>query len=297
MIGTGKQQAVTAESIQGAIHAYAAGGENRLRPEGNESAWEDPLVGFSRGDDPLYEQMKEDIGDFLWTPAEIFNATFPGQPASAEELTVISWILPQTRQTREEHREAKNVPADRWALSRQYGEVFNTRLRDHLTAWLAETGHQAVAPQNSALWSRERSDRYGLASSWSERHAAHVSGLGTFGLCDGLITAKGKAVRCGSVVVRLAVPVTPRPYRGHHDDCLFFQDSSCGRCMARCPAAAITPTWHDKGKCSRYLQEVTIPFIRGRFGFTVTACGFCQVGVPCEAARPRHATGASLSLP
>jgi hypothetical protein len=35
------------------------------------------------------------------------------------------------------------------------------------------------------------------ASSWSERHAAHAAGLGTFGLCDGLITAKGKAMQGG----------------------------------------------------------------------------------------------------
>jgi epoxyqueuosine reductase QueG len=29
----------------------------------------------------------------------------------------------------------------------------------------------------------------------SERHAAYAAGLGTFGLCDGLITSVGKAVR------------------------------------------------------------------------------------------------------
>ena len=43
------------------------------------------------------------------------------------------------------------------------------------------------------------SEKYGMASCWSERHAAFVSGLGTFGLCDGLITPVGKAMRCGSV--------------------------------------------------------------------------------------------------
>ena len=44
-----------------------------------------------------------------------------------------------------------------------------------------------------------------------QRHAAHAAGLGTFGLCDGLITAKGKAMRAGSVVARIAVAQTPRP--------------------------------------------------------------------------------------
>ena len=55
-------------------------------------------------------------------------------------------------------------------------------------------------------WARVTSDRFGFASTWSERHAAYASGLGTFGLSDGLITPRGQAMRCGSVVARIAVP-------------------------------------------------------------------------------------------
>ena len=36
-----------------------------------------------------------------------------------------------------------------------------------------------------------------------ETHAAHAAGLGTFGLCDGLITPIGKAIRVGSVVAKM----------------------------------------------------------------------------------------------
>jgi epoxyqueuosine reductase len=52
-------------------------------------------------------------------------------------------------------------------------------------------------------WTVVNSQRYSYASSWSERHAAYAAGLGTFGLCDGLITARGKAVRFGSIISKL----------------------------------------------------------------------------------------------
>jgi hypothetical protein len=44
---------------------------------------------------------------------------------------------------------------------------------------------------------------------------AYAAGLGTFGLCDGLITARGKAMRTGSVVARLEIDASPRPYDDH----------------------------------------------------------------------------------
>jgi ferredoxin len=276
-----------AEWIRGCICAYAASGENILAPDHPEPAWDEPLVGFSRGDDPLYRQFKEQIGPFFWTPPEIFAVAFPGVPAEPGELTVISWILPQTERTRLDSRREKAMPSDRWARSRKYGEEFNVRLRGRLVEALREAGREAVAPLLFPLWKQETSDRYGLASSWSERHAAYAAGLGTFGLCDGLITPRGKAMRCGSVVARIAVPPSARPYDDHHAYCLFYADGSCGKCVKRCPAGAISREGgHDKLKCRHYIHEVASKYIQSRLGFETNPCGLCQTGVPCEAGIP-----------
>jgi epoxyqueuosine reductase len=273
--------------IRDCIRKYAASDENSLHLDsGHEPAWEEPLVGFSRGDDPLYREFKEDIGPFLWTPSEAFAAAFPEMRAAPEELTVISWILPQTAQTRLDNSREKTLPADRWALSRKYGEEFNIKLRDHLVHSLREAGCEAIAPMNSPLWKWETSDRYSLASTWSERHAAYASGLGTFGLCDGLITPKGKAMRCGSVVAKITVSPSERPYTDRHAYCLFFFDGSCGKCIKRCPADAIAREGHDKKKCFNYLHDVTAKHIQSRLGFETSPCGLCQTGVPCEAKIP-----------
>jgi epoxyqueuosine reductase len=276
-----------AARIRERIVRYVASGENSLSLDGGrEPAWDEPLVGFSRGDDPLYQGFKDDIGPFYWTPPEIFAVSFPDVQVKPDELSVISWVLPQTEQTRRDNGREKTFSAERWARSRKYGEEFNVKLRDHVAGFLREAGHEAVAPMNSPRWRREKSARYGFASSWSERHAAYASGLGTFGLCDGLITPRGKAVRCGSVVARIAIPPSARPYTDHHAYCLFYFDGSCGKCMERCPAEAITREGHDKEKCATYVHDVSAKSIRSRFGFDTPGCGLCQTGVPCEAKIP-----------
>lgn len=274
--------------IREGISRFAASEENAIEPGGvPEKAWDEPLVGFSRGDDPLYRYFKEDIGPFYLTPQEIFNAAFDKAQAAPAELAVISWILPQTERTRRDNAREEALPAERWARTRTLGEDFSMKLRDHVVALLREAGHEAVAPMRSPLFKTETSARYGKASTWSERHAAYASGLGTFGLCDGLITPRGKAMRCASVIARIDLSPTVRPYDDHHAYCLFYFNGSCGKCIKRCPAGAITKAGgHDKEKCSAYIHEVTIPSCKDRFGFEANACGLCQTGVPCEAAIP-----------
>ena len=261
--------------------------ENTLKNAANDRAWADPLVGFSRGDDPLYQEFKEAVGPFHWTPEELFRKTFPALKVAPGQLTVISWILPQTEATKADHRRETACTSERWARSRVFGEEFNNELRRHVASRLIKEGFPAVAPALSPLWEMKQSERFGRACTWSERHAAYAAGLGTFGLSDGLITPKGKAMRCGSVVARIQVPATPRPYEDHHAHCLFFaRDGACGKCISRCPIEAITEKGHDKVACEKYLRETMAEHVSSHFGFKGYACGLCQVNVPCESRIP-----------
>jgi len=263
------------------IHSPA----NTLKNPENDPAWAEPLVGFCRGDDPLFAKFKRHVGVFHWTPLEIFHKTFPLLQVTAAELAVVSWVLPQTKKTKADLRRETLHPSESWARARIFGEEANVKLRRHVEAALQASGVEAVAPLLSPLWRMKHSERFGFASTWSERHAAYAAGLGTFGLCDGLITAKGKAMRCGSVVARFPVPPASRPYHDHRAYCLFFAQGTCGKCIDRCPAGAVTKEGHDKLKCRAYLEE-TAAFVKSHFGFDGYGCGFCQTGVPCESQIP-----------
>ncbi len=259
---------------------------NTLGPGLPEPAWEEALVGFSRGDDPLYQEAKDFVGAFHFSPLEIFSLTFPEIRTGAEDLTVISWVLPQREATKADNRREKSFPSERWLRARFPGEGFNQVLRRHLVKILAENGIPAVAPVLSPHWSILQDTPFGYASKWSERHVAHISGLGTFGLCDGLITPKGKAHRVGSVVARIKIEPTPRPYRDHRAYCLYFADGGCRACAKRCPVGAIDETGHNKIICREYLRGPVNRYAKGLLGEDWYGCGLCQTKVPCESGIP-----------
>ena len=261
---------------------------NDLGMPTGEPAFATPLVGFAAGDDPLFAELKRHVGPSHWTPAEAFALAFPKRAAATAELSVISWILPHTLQTRRDNRRQTRLPAERWVRAKFAGERFNVALRDHLVTVLTEAGVAAVAPTRLPQWSMAA-----VSSDWSERHIAYAAGLGTFGLCDGLITPLGKAMRCGSIVAGLSVAATPRPYEDHHAYCDFFSERHCAVCVDRCPVGAISEQGHDKDRCHAYLEQVRREHVEPRFGFSTDACGLCQTKVPCEShlpgrARPRR---------
>ena len=118
--------------------------DNHLQDPDQERAFDLPLVGFAAGDDPLFAAYKEHVGPFHWTPAEVFELTFPKTPVPAEALTVIAWILPQTRATKADNRKAEQFPAERWARARTFGETFNAQLRQHVVDALAARDVAAI---------------------------------------------------------------------------------------------------------------------------------------------------------
>lgn len=259
---------------------------NTLQNSNSEKAFDTPLVGFSRGDDPIYETYKEVVGPFHWTPMEIFTRTFKVLSVQAKELTVISWILPQTQATKADNRKQTIYPAERWARARIYGEEVNVKLRQHAIEILQKNGYLAMAPMLSDQWEKKKSDTYVFSSTWSERHAAYAAGLGTFGLCDGLITPRGKAMRTGSVIARIQIPPTQRPYNDHHAYCLYHTQGICGKCIPRCPVEALSEAGHDKIKCLNHLKPVTEDYVKANYGFDGYGCGLCQTKVPCESKIP-----------
>lgn len=261
---------------------------NRLGPAyGDEPFWGEPLVGFAAGDDPLFQDFKRTAGPEHWTPGEIFRLTWPDAAVDDAELSVVSWVLPHVPATVAENAAARQFPSERWARSRNLGENVNAELRRYLVAVFEQAGHAAVAPMLSPLWKRLEHETLVFTSRWSERHIAHACGLGTFGLCDGLITPLGKAVRLGSVVVRGVVPPTPRPYALYDEYCPARRDGRCGACIRRCPAGALSRNGHDKRKCAAYCGEVIGPYGRATYGLEgVMGCGLCQSGVPCSTGIP-----------
>ena len=118
--------------VEKAIRRFiATSPSNTMKDESGNPAWDDVLVGFAGGADPIWQQYKEYVGAFHWTPWEVFNQHVP-EPTGAKELTVIAWVLPQRDMVRRSNRRAKKYPSEEWARIRIHGEEFNVALRHHL---------------------------------------------------------------------------------------------------------------------------------------------------------------------
>ena len=282
------EQTIIEEIVRFAAESPA----NRL-PGGVERYFDEPLVGFAAAGDPIFTDYKRLIGDFHLTPRELVTATLESEPW--QPATVICWSLPITRPTRESNGQETRVPSRQWSETRSFGEQFNGALRKHLVAWLKGRGNAAVAPQLSPAWKEFADTPVGIASTWSERHAAYAAGLGTFSLNDALITPRGIAHRLGSVITDLALTPSERPYPDHRHNCLWYREGSCGACVGRCPVGAITRDGgHDKARCRKYVYEELPRGVGSLYGVPATGCGLCQTNVPCEGCIPpgkRHTSG------
>jgi epoxyqueuosine reductase QueG len=248
---------------------------NRL-PDSESPYLDEPLVGFASAEDQIFSDYRQIIGPFHLLPGELLSGA----------ASVISWILPISREVRNSNHKQTDLPSREWALTRTHGETVNGDLRRHLTAWLERQGHRAVAPQYSPLWIEFSDTQVGISSTWSERHAAYVAGLGTFSLSDGFITSRGVAHRCGSVITTLPLIPTPRTFSNHHSNCLHYLDGSCGTCIARCPVGAITRNGHNKSQCRELVYGTSPAALSEKYSVPHTGCGLCQTKVPCEAAIP-----------
>jgi len=155
----------TAAWVKDLIRKFIDSDENIHDNRSGERVFGKPLIGFSRGDDPIFDDFKHHIGTFYWTPFEIFEKTFPSAVVTPSELTVISWILPHSKHTKFDNRREKIYPSERWARSKHIGEHVNVKLRNYLVALLIKAGHEAVAPLNSRHWGSRTSKLYGMASS------------------------------------------------------------------------------------------------------------------------------------
>jgi len=258
---------------------------NRMPDDPTHSIFNVPLVGFSTSSDPLFDAYKTIIAPTHLTPHEALALALNRNPEELpQKLSIISWILPIATKTRQSNRLEKLTPSRLWANTRWYGEKFNDALRHHVVQVLQEKGFVAAAPVIQPYFNTKSNEK-GPYSNWSERHIAYVAGLGTFSLSDGFITEKGIAHRCGSVVTDMVLPASFRSANTAFSNCLFYADGSCKKCVARCPAGAITEAGHNKIKCQDYAYG-KLRYLREEYKVGNPGCGLCQTKVPCEFKNP-----------
>jgi epoxyqueuosine reductase QueG len=260
-------------------------------PYYGERIFEEPLVGFVRGDDPILTEYKRIIGPHHFTPFEImkWQAEKNKVPApEAKDLSVVSFVMPLTRRTKDDNARRDDWVSERWAQTRLLGELFSQKFVREMVTYLMNRGILAISPDVTPLFNKKRYPVVGWASPWSHRHMAYAAGLGSFGMHDFFITEKGCAHRAASFVVNLTLSPNRKRQEDIHASCLHYQGIECLTCAARCPVDAITAEHaHDKERCMKRVEAST-KYCNRYYHIFIYGCGICATGTPCESGIPKQ---------
>jgi epoxyqueuosine reductase len=270
----------------------ASHADNQMEyPFFGEPIFEEPLIGFVRGNDPIFDRLKEIIGPHHFTPWETMrwqaekNSVKPPDP---EDISVVSFVMPFTQKTRRDNAAAVAWTSERWAQTRLLGEIFSQTFVREIITELMGRGILAIAPDVTPMFNKKRYPKVGWASPWSHRHIAYAAGLGTFGMHDFLITEKGVAHRLGSFVVNLKLEPDQKRPEDIHAHCRHYQGQQCLQCAKRCPVDAITvENAHNKETCAQKVAD-SLKYCNRHYHIFIYGCGLCATGVPCESEIPKQ---------
>lgn len=253
--------------------------------------FDESLVNFASGDDPIFSKFKQIIGPWHKTPREAFESAHGA--GSWRGGTVVSWVMPWSKGLRDSNRMCTGQPSTEWTQAYYLSsKILQKQVRATLLQEMERYGVHGVAPAD-AEWFSIMDAPDGKTSPWSERHVGFAAGLGTFGLSDAFISEKGMAVVLNSVIIDAVLEPDRRVAEHHQGNCLHFTTGGCGMCIRRCPAAAISTNGHDKNRCMMFgYGPKSVRLAKEREVEGSAGCALCQVGVPCESRNPSTSVAA-----
>lgn len=220
--------------------------------------WRKPIVRFADAANPGFAQLRQIVDPGHHVPQDYLS----------DAKTVLSWFLPFLPEVGN-----NNLPGQ--LCSAQWAEAY--LVTNGMAAWINEQlvlvlkeefGVSAAVATDAGMIGMDNP-----RSRWSQRHVAYLAGHGTFGINNMLISDAGSVGRYFSVVTALDVlsdvPVTEAR-------CLWKRDGSCGLCIRRCPAGALTEEGFDRFKCLDQCLENMARFPGA------DVCGKCTVELPCS---------------
>jgi len=222
----------------------------------------------------MFNDLKEVIGDFHFTPKEAFEYYFGEN--TFEDGTVIAIALPYSNNVL---GNKKGIPSKKLSL---IAPVLKD-LSNYIIKLLNSKGYKAIDPSSEDFF--KISTTKDIYSNWSQRHIAYISGLGTFSLTGGLITDSGKSVLILTLVTDLLVKEDKRQYSSLNEYCLYDSKGSCGKCIERCKYGAISSNGVDKNKCLDMSFDTEASDLQAEIDSNY-GCGLCLIDVPCENEKP-----------
>jgi len=235
--------------------------------------WDEVLVGAADVCTPYIRNLRRDIDPGHQMPEEVLP----------DAKTVLVWYVP-FKSDIVNGNGCKGLATADWARAYELTNTMLGDLNDRMIAFLASMGFRGTVAPEALKYDRDR-----VISHWSQRHLACAAGLGTFGLNNMLITAKGCSGRLSSLVTNIPADEIETGMPQTVEKCRYKRDGSCGLCADRCETGALTRSGFDRHKCNR--QCLKNAAVHRAYGSSYCAdgceigsevCGKCLSGLPCS---------------
>lgn len=227
---------------------------------GLEFIWRTPSVRYAAAGHPEFPDLKKLVVENHFLPEDFL----------ANPTVVISYFLPFIDAVATSNIDGYWT-SDEWARAYNVTNEMAVHLNEHLVKVVKELGFRAAVPHSAGMMEDV------LKSRWSQRHIARLAGHGTFGINNMLITEQGCTGRFFSVVADL--PVSAGSVVAG-ERCLYKRNGTCGVCVRRCVADALTPQGFDRWKCHEMCAS------NAKAGKEADVCGKCVVNLPCSFSAP-----------
>lgn len=240
----------------------------------NIPLWREPLVGFADANNEDILNLKDTISLNHLVPKDVLP----------HPSIIIAYFLPFTKELAATNKNEGDIASVEWAYAYEETNKIFGEINKLVIEKLGELGYRGAVPKAAGTFNKEK-----LISDWSQRHIARAAGLGSFGINNMLITAKGCCGRYNTIVTNLDIkPDDIQP----HEYCLYKKNGSCGICVKRCPSGALTHNGYNRKTCYQVCSKNAR--IYKDFGSSYTneadgkpnsvgsdVCGKCVTNVPC----------------
>lgn len=226
------------------------------------TAYRDPLIGFVAANDPRFACLSE------WTA---YDHLMPDD-LLPDARSVVSFFLPFVPEIAHANMQEKERVAREWGVAYQDTNALIGQINSRLIKLLGNYGIRAAAEPATGNF-----DESELRSHWSHKSIAVLSGIGSFGLHQLVITDAGCAGRFGSLVIDAELPVEKPKFI---ERCEYLLLGTCLDCVLGCPVNAITEDDpFDRRACWQQCLKNAHDFLD--LGDEVKVCGKCAVVGPC----------------
>lgn len=228
--------------------------------------WRKPIVGYVGAHDPRMGALRDIASKSHLLPADVLpNAK-----------SVICFFIPFAEEIGKSNIGGE-LASKEWAVSYIRTNALIAKIGDEIESVLNGAGYSV-----GKIPATHNFDGKTLVSNWSHRHLAYLSGIGSFGVNNMLITDRGCCGRLGSVVTDYPFTVTVTENK---ERCLNKINGYCGLCRRRCVGNAYTDNGFNRFNC----YDMCLKNAEHHKGIGLAdVCGKCVVGLPCSFKDPAN---------